>query len=161
MQQEQTYKFHVRGMHCKACELMTESELKEFPYIKEVKASLKSSAVEIVGDFGGRSPDEIAEELNKVLEKHHYTLSVEKHEQKVNWKEFYYVIPITALFVALYIFLQKIGLVNMISGNKVSYGTAFMIGVIASLSSCMAVVGDYSFRCPRHLLKRETNFVRK
>ena len=139
--QEQTYKFHIRGMHCKACELMTESELKEFPYISQVKASLKSSLVEISGNFGDKSSEEVALELNKVLEKHHYTLSAEKVEHEKKWKDFYYAIPITLVFVLLYVFLQKIGLVNLVSGNKVSYGTAFLVGIIASLSSCMAVVG--------------------
>lgn len=142
MNQEQTtYKFHIHGMHCKACVLMTESELKEFPYITDVKASLKSNQVEITGDFGSRLPEDIASELNGVLAKHGYTLSVEKIEKKVNWGEFKIAIPITIAFVILYIFLQKIGLVNLINTSKVSYGTAFVIGIIASLSTCMAVVG--------------------
>ena len=65
----------------------------------------------------------------------------DKIEKKINWGEFKIAIPITILFVAFYVFLQKIGLVNLINVNKVSYSTAFIIGVIASLSSCMAVVG--------------------
>ncbi len=143
--EQQKYQFHIEGMHCKACELMTESELKEFPYISEVKASLHSNLVEITGDFGNRLPDDIAIELNTVLDKHGYSLFAEgpdeRGKKKINWKEFYYAFPITILFVALYIFLQKIGLVNLVNVTKVSYGTAFVVGIIASLSSCMAVVG--------------------
>jgi len=138
---QQTYQFHIRGMHCKACELLTESELKEFPYIKKVKASLHSSLVEIEGEFGDKSTEQIAEELNQVLTKHGYSLSVDKKKKQINWHEFYYAIPFTVLFVILYIFLQKIGLVNLVNVSRVSYGTAFIIGIIASLSSCMAVVG--------------------
>jgi hypothetical protein len=41
----------------------------------------------------------------------------------------------------LFLFLQKIGLVNLVGGGQVTYGTAFVIGIIASLSTCMAVVG--------------------
>jgi sulfite exporter TauE/SafE len=41
----------------------------------------------------------------------------------------------------LFVFLQKMGLVNLVSGGNVTYGTAFVIGIIASLSTCMAVVG--------------------
>jgi len=137
----QTYKFHISGMHCKSCELMTESELKEFTYIKNVKVSLKSNAVEVVGDFGDKLPEEIAIELNTVLTKHGYSLSVDKQEKKINWSEFKIAIPITLVFVILFIFLQKIGIVNLINASKITYGTAFMIGIIASLSSCMAVVG--------------------
>ena len=139
--EQKTYKFHIRGMHCKSCVLLTESELKEFPYISEVKASLKSSLVEVVGNFGDKTPEEVAEELSSVLHPHGYTLSVEKIEKKINWGEFKIAIPITLVFVALYIFLQKIGLVNLVNATRVSFGTAFVIGIIASLSSCMAVVG--------------------
>ena len=139
--EQKTYKFHIRGMHCKACVLLTESELKEFPYISEVKASLKSNLVEVVGNFGDKTPEEVAIELSSVFHPHGYTLSVEKIEKKINWGEFKIAIPFTLLFVALYVFLQKIGLVNLVNATRVSYSTAFVIGIIASLSSCMAVVG--------------------
>ena len=139
--EQKTYKFHIRGMHCKACVLLTESELKEFPYISEVKASLKSNLVEVVGNFGNKTPEEVASELSSILHPHGYTLSVEKIEKKINWGEFKIAIPITLFFVALYVFLQKIGLVNLVNATHVSYSTAFVIGIIASLSSCMAVVG--------------------
>jgi sulfite exporter TauE/SafE len=120
---------------------MTESELKEFPFITNVKASLKSNAVEVTGDFGDKLPEDIAVELNTVLTKHGYSLSVDKQEKKINWHEFKIAIPIALIFIFLFIFLQKIGIVNLINATKVNYGTAFMIGIIASLSSCMAVVG--------------------
>ncbi len=139
--EQQKYKFHIQGMHCKSCVLLTESELKEFPYISDVKASLKSNLVEVTGDFGEKTPEQIALEISSVLHPHGYTLSADKIEKKINWGEFKIAIPITILFVAFYVFLQKIGLVNLINVNKVSYSTAFIIGVIASLSSCMAVVG--------------------
>ncbi|MFA6095808.1 MAG: sulfite exporter TauE/SafE family protein, partial [Candidatus Paceibacterota bacterium] len=37
--------------------------------------------------------------------------------------------------------LQKLGLVNLITTSEVGYGTAFVIGIVASVSTCMAVVG--------------------
>ena len=139
--EQKIYRFHIRGMHCKSCALFTESELKKFPYIKEVKASLKSNLVEITGNFGERMPEQVASELSSVLHPHGYTLSVEKIEKKINWGEFKVAIPITIAFVILYVFLQKIGLVNLVNVSHISYGTVFLIGIIASLSSCMAVVG--------------------
>ncbi|MEI6581063.1 MAG: sulfite exporter TauE/SafE family protein [bacterium] len=139
--EQKTYKFHIHGMHCKSCVLLTESELKELPYISDVKASLKSNLVEVTGDFGNRTPEQVAEEISSILHPHGYTLSVEKIEKKAKWGEFKIAIPVTILFLVIYVLLQKIGLVNLVNVNKVSYGTAFVIGIIASLSSCMAVVG--------------------
>lgn len=62
-------------------------------------------------------------------------------EVKVAWGDFKIAVPIALGFLLLFIGLQKMGLVNRISGGEVTYGTAFFIGVIASLSTCMAVVG--------------------
>jgi len=138
---QQTYKFHIKGMHCKACELMTESELKEFPYIMSVKASLRSNLVEVTGDFGEKTQEQIIKELNTVLVSHGYSLFLDKQKKDVNWSDFKIAIPIAIGFAILFVVLQKIGLVNLVSGGDVSYGTAFVIGIIASLSTCMAVVG--------------------
>lgn len=136
-----TYIFHVSGMHCKACVLMTESELQDLPYITHAKTSLKTHSVEVTGDFGEKNPEQMAEELTKVLTKHGYSLSTEKQSHTKNWSDFKTAIPITLTFIAIFYILQKIGLVNLINTNKVSYGTAFAVGIIASLSTCMAVVG--------------------
>ena len=141
MTKQKTYTFYVNGMHCNACILMTESELTDVPYITHAKSSFKHHSVEITGNFGERSPETIAEELSSVLIKKGYTLSVEKKTRDKNWVDFKIAIPIALAFAVLFIFLQKIGLVNLITTSNVSYGTAFIIGVIASLSTCMAVVG--------------------
>ncbi|MFA6392664.1 MAG: sulfite exporter TauE/SafE family protein [Candidatus Paceibacterota bacterium] len=135
------YKFHVNGMHCNSCVLLTESELKELPYITHVRSSLKNTSVEIEGDFGDKTIEQIAEELTTVLKPHGYTLSLEKQKRDKNWSDFKIAIPVALLFIALFIILQKIGLVNLINTSKITYGTAFVVGIIASLSTCMAVVG--------------------
>lgn len=140
---EKTYTFHVNGMHCKSCVFMTESEISEVPYVTRAKTSLEKHSVEVTGEFGERTQEEIAADLTKVLEKHGYSLSVEKQEIKKDgkWSDFKYALPIALGFAALFVLLQKTGMVNLISGEDQSYGTAFLIGVIASLSTCMAVVG--------------------
>ncbi|MEI7477349.1 MAG: hypothetical protein WCJ81_02215 [bacterium] len=37
--------------------------------------------------------------------------------------------------------LQKVGLINIVHGSQGSYWTSFLLGIVASLSSCLAVVG--------------------
>lgn len=61
--------------------------------------------------------------------------------KKKQWSDFAIAIPIALLFAGLFVLLQKMGLVNLISSGNVTYGTAFIIGIVASLSTCMAVVG--------------------
>lgn len=128
-------------MHCKACVLLTESELKELPQVTSAKSSLANHSVEVEGDFGDKTPEKIAEELTIPLKSHGYTISVERQQHATSWGDFKIAIPIAIGFAALFVLLQKMGIVNLISAGNVTYGTAFVIGIVASLSTCMAVVG--------------------
>lgn len=138
---QKKYIFHVQGMHCNACIILTESELKDIPEVKLVKASLDSNTVEVTGNFAEGDTERIMAVLNEKLKPHGYTLSLEKKSRTVSWSDFKIAIPIAITFIAFFILLQKLGIVNLINASKVSYSTAFMIGLIASVSSCMAVVG--------------------
>ncbi|OIO30519.1 hypothetical protein AUJ77_03010 [Candidatus Nomurabacteria bacterium CG1_02_43_90] len=137
----QKYTFHVDGMHCNACVLMIESELGELPEVTSVKSVLKNHSLEIEGDFGSKTREQIAEELTLPLKSVGYTVSVEKHVPQKKWADFKFAIPFALGFAILFIVLQKMGLVNFLNAGEVTYGTAFVIGIVASLSSCMAVVG--------------------
>ncbi|MFZ1626482.1 MAG: sulfite exporter TauE/SafE family protein [Candidatus Moraniibacteriota bacterium] len=136
-----TYSFHVSGMHCSACILLTESELTEHPKVSSARSSLKTHSVEVTGDFGDMNSEDIARELSALLEKHGYRLSVEKTAVTKDWSDFKFALPIAIGFAILFVAFQKAGIVNLVNTGSVSYGTAFLIGVIASLSTCMAVVG--------------------
>ena len=137
----QKYTFHVHGMHCNSCVILTESEVNELPHVTSARSNLKNNSIEIDGDFGNKTPEEIALELTMILKPHGYTLSLEKEVKDRKWSDFKIAIPIAILFIGLFILLQKIGLVNLVNVSKMNYGTSFIIGVIASLSSCLAIVG--------------------
>jgi len=141
MNTQKTYTFYVQGMHCNACTLLTESELMDMPHISRAKASLSENTLEVEGDFGAKDSKTIAEELTGVLSKHGYTVTVERQRVSRKWSDFKVALPVALGFGILFVLLQKAGLVNLIAGGKATYGTAFVIGIVASLSSCMAVVG--------------------
>ena len=128
-------------MHCKACIFMTESELLDLPHVTHAKSSLTTHTIEVTGEFGDRTKEEIAKEFTTVLLPKGYTVSVERMAQPKKWLQFGIAIPITIAFAVGFLLLQKAGLVNLVTTSTVSYGTAFLIGIIASLSTCMAVVG--------------------
>lgn len=134
-----SYTYFVTGMHCNACVLLTETELHEHPLVTNVKSQLSSRSVEVTGEFGEKSKEEIMRELIPLLSQH--SLSIEQTQKKIAWHEFQYAIPFAMLGIGLFIALQKLGIVNLITSSEVGYGSAFIIGIIASLSSCMAVVG--------------------
>ena len=57
---QKTYTFHVKGMHCDACVLLTESELMEVEGVTHAVSSLTTHTIEVSGDFSWRTPEEVA-----------------------------------------------------------------------------------------------------
>ena len=56
-------------------------------------------------------------------------------------QEFVVASLITFCVLGLFVLLQKMGLVQLVGGGELGYGAIVLIGLIASLSTCMAVVG--------------------
>lgn len=135
------FTFHVQGMHCKSCVVLTESELKDHPKVSSATSSLETMSVDVEGNFGEMPPAAVATELTAILAPHGYTLLTEAPKTTVQWKEFYVAVPAALGFIFLFFLLQKLGILNLVHTSNVTYGTAFVVGVIASLSTCMAVVG--------------------
>jgi sulfite exporter TauE/SafE/copper chaperone CopZ len=128
-------------MHCTACTILIESELKELAGVESVHASLSSHSVEVRGNFGEQAPSQIAEFLSAPIKSHGYMLTVEKEVATVKWSDFKMAVPIALGFAVLFVLLQKLGIVNLVNTGNVGYGTAFVVGLIASVSTCMAIVG--------------------
>lgn len=128
-------------MHCKACTLLIEEAFRELPHIASARVSLSGQQVAVTGDFADEVPEKIADELTKLVHGHGYTISVEKHAPVKGWEDFYYAVPIALVLIAAFILLQKAGLTSLITSSDVGFGTAFLIGLIASVSSCLAIVG--------------------
>lgn len=135
------YKFYIHGMHCNSCVIVTENGIKESPNVTYAKSSLKDHSIEIEGNFGDKEEEQIIEELSSLIKNHGYTLSVEKEVVNKKWEDLKIAIPLAFVFILLFVLLQKIGIINLVNISQMSYGASFVIGIIASLSTCMAVVG--------------------
>ncbi len=137
----QTLTLHIKGMHCSACTLLTETEATALPYITRAHSDLRHHTIALEGDFSNKLPEEVALALTEKLHLHGYTVSVEKQAHHRGWADFKIAIPIALAFIVGFIALQKLGLVSLVPGGSVTYSTAFVLGIVASLSTCMAVVG--------------------
>ncbi len=134
-----TYTFHVSGTHCASCKILIEDVLNEQDFIKKSKVDLRKEIVEIETE-SDQNAEEIAVILNSKIKQNGYTLSVEKkiqQEDNVIWK----AIPIGLLVLGLFFLLQKSGILNLGLGGETTPTTSFIIGLIASVSSCLAIVG--------------------
>ena len=139
------YTFHVTGTHCASCKILIEDILKEQVFVKNVQVNLKKEIVHIETD-SEKSAEELAVILTSKVKKNGYILSVEKIIKEslpaqagdgIIWK----AIPIGLAFLVLFFILQKSGILNLGIGGKTTPIASFFIGIIASLSSCLAIVG--------------------
>lgn len=136
---EKKYSFHVKGMHCPACVVFIEEELCEVEGAMCVTVSLSKREVVIEGNFS-ETPEMLIEKLNPKIVGGGYFLTVEKPSTP-RWREFMYALPISFVLAFGFLLLQKGGLTNLIGAGTLTYGTAMLVGIVASLSTCLAVVG--------------------
>lgn len=135
------YTLHVSGTHCASCKILIEDILGDQDMVKGVHVNLKKEIVHIDTD-SNTSPEELASLLTEKIKSYGYTLSVdkiikEKQSDDIIWK----AIPIGLVFLVLFFILQKSGILNLGIGGKTTPATSFIIGLIASVSSCLAIVG--------------------
>ena len=132
--------YKVKGMHCAACELVIERKFAKSPYMKNVNAILHSENVvfEVEQDI---EEEKLFEKMNELIVQDGYSVVREVEKQSINYTELSKGFLYSLIVIALFIGLQKLGIANLLGGSTMSLPFVFMIGIVASLSSCMAIVG--------------------
>ena len=139
-----TYTFHVSGTHCASCKILLEDILGEQSFVKHVEVNLKREtvAIETNGETNSeKTPEELAEILTSKVKSNGYTLSVEKITPDRGLASIWQALPIGLAFLVLFFILQKSGILNFGIGGQTTVATSFIIGLVASVSSCLAIVG--------------------
>lgn len=135
------YIFHVSGMHCTSCVLLIEDEIRQVPGVRSVKAQLANHQVRIEGEFAEADEEAVLNKLAPYFSKIHFTLSRERMAHDAAWHEFVYAVPIAAALLLVFVLLQKMGIVDLFTVTEINLPAAVLLGIIASLSTCMAMVG--------------------
>jgi len=138
---KKNYTFHVSGTHCPSCKIFIEDTLNEQIGVERTHVDLKNEKVTIETTLD-ESAHRLAEILTEKIKHNGYLLSVEKKfkERKDDgtiWK----ALPIGLALLTLFFLVQKTGILNFGIGGTVTPMTSFIIGLVASVSSCLAVVG--------------------
>ena len=137
------YVFHVSGTHCASCKILIEDILEEQDFIQNARVNLKKELIEIETN-SDKSQEEILNILNEKIKTNGYTLSTKKKIEEEEKEKNNILLPaviIGTIFLFLFFILQKSGILNLGIGGQTTPITSFMIGIIASLSSCLAIVG--------------------
>lgn len=149
-------KIFVEGMHCSSCEILIEKTLKKYDGVEGVKASLDKGVVEVAcanltdvdikrlnNDLSGAG---YKFSLNKPKSEKTRFIRVEDGKLEVNaekFKEFLKVLGILGLVFIVVVIINNSGLGRFASVDINSSLAAFLVlGVVAGLSSCAALVGS-------------------
>jgi uncharacterized protein len=135
----------IDGMHCVNCEVFIERSLKKVPGVSRVNADYAAGEAEIVysGELDLRKlQDAIAEDGYSIVSSEDFASGAAEHPD--NKKLQYLEIGAAFLVLAgLFFFLKEFDLLPRGFGitDNMSYGLVFMIGLVASVSTCIAVTG--------------------
>ena len=136
-----TYTFHVAGTHCPSCKIFIEDTLNEQIGIDRTSVDLRRETV-LIETTLDESQHRLAEILTQKIKHNGYSLSVEKEAKaKKDTGVIWQALPIGLAFLALFFIVQKSGILNIGLGGTVTPVTSFIIGLVASVSSCLAIVG--------------------
>src|SRR6266852_1045871 len=142
-----TLQVKIDGMHCANCEVLIERRFKKLAGVRRVKVSHVTGKAEINchGDLDlAVLQSAVADDGYTVSRPHEPSTRPSAPNNAKNTDRDYIEI-VAAFFVlaGLYAALAQFDLLpqNLALPNEISYGLALLIGVVASVSSCIAVTG--------------------
>lgn len=126
---------NISGMHCVSCEMLLEKELKKIDSVKLLMVSHKKWLMEI--EYENESD---YKKVINIIEKNWYKVwDIWKWENFV-WKILSNII-ILLIVLILVIYTKAFDLYKFIPNiDTISYSWAFFVWIIASLSTCLAIV---------------------
>lgn len=133
--------FSIRGMHCRSCELLTEDELSQVSGVSKVKTNFRMGVVEI--SYEGNAPSD--EALAEAVKRAGYEVGIGTRtwftDDISEWVKALFALGI--VFV-LYMIARVFGLFDITlqsTENLSSLPFVLLLGMVAGLSTCMAIVG--------------------
>lgn len=136
---QKTHVFHITGMTCTACEVIIERKLKKIDGVVDVAVQHAQGDCTVTTASGSHLHQN---EIQAALKDTEYEVveSAEDVARMFTWK---HLAKIVGTVLIIYLLVSQFGLLSLdtaISEN-LTYGAIFGIGLIASVSSCIAVVG--------------------
>jgi len=148
-------------MHCAACERLVADALVEEGLARGASASLARREVSVEADFdAGLRDGQWLVKARTVLAPLGYRLLAPGEAARWNVRETLVGLAIASAVLALFVALQVSGAVQLLTPNRLDAGGAFVLGVVASLSSCFALVGGLLVTYTSALATTDQNLAR-
>ncbi len=133
--------FHISGMHCRSCELLTEGELSKVPGVIKAHVNSRTGKAEVL--YEEQVPEQAA--LEKAVQNAGYAIGEGKRPWVSRdigaWTEVLFVVSGVLI---VFLIAKSLGLfeVSLGSSEKLSrLPFVLLVGVVAGFSTCMAIIG--------------------
>ena len=132
-------KVKIEGMYCSACEVLIERKFKKIEGVERVKVDYSNGEAEITCI---KEPS--IEKLQEAIKETKYTLLPfdAQAPRKNKFEDYFEIGAYFVILLGVYYFLRQLNLVPSIGiSERTSLAVVFLLGFVASVSSCMAVTG--------------------
>ncbi len=136
----------IHNMHCTSCEVLIERKFIKIPGVEKANVNHANGKAEV---YYTQEPK--LHELQNALKEDGYSVSLwqdgnsdaQEGLHKNTQKDYLEIGAIVLTVTAAYLMLQQVDVVpkNIGISDNMSYGFVFLIGLVAALSTCMAVTG--------------------
>ncbi|MEK7540227.1 MAG: sulfite exporter TauE/SafE family protein [Patescibacteria group bacterium] len=140
---KQNMTVHIQGMHCRSCEITIERKFKTLSGVEVVNVNAANGKAKIT--YSGSAPS--STELGRLIAEDGYTIQTGSPQTSFNPTQQRLpaakLVGLFALVLVLGYILLKAGVLSpsVDLGGSTGYGAAFVLGLIAATSSCLAVSG--------------------
>ena len=147
---------YVQGAHCASCKLRIEDEFATHGDITHVVVNVDEGVITFESEH--TDVPGLAKTLTKKLASHGYYYSTKKVvEVKKDTGSLQLGFVIGLVVLVLFFMLQKSGILDIGIGGEPTPLTGFLIGLVASVSSCLAVVGGLVLSLSAKIAENNSN----
>ncbi|MFT4312688.1 MAG: sulfite exporter TauE/SafE family protein [Candidatus Woesearchaeota archaeon] len=120
--------YYVKGMHCASCEKLIKERFEQEKKIKRISFSGSTIELELKKPLTQR-------QLQQCLDGTEYTLTTRR---EIPYKEIFIGV---VLVLAIYSIMKITNLESFVNLSQITPSTALLMGIFASISTCLAVTG--------------------
>lgn len=130
---------YIKGMHCASCEMIIKDRVEDIKWVQVQKISAKNGKLDVEVNN-----ENLLKKINEEIKKAGYIPTTEPIQPTEQNKKIE-----TGILAGIVIFLlillgNKLNIAQHIPSwdGKISYGIALLTGIVASVSTCLAIVGS-------------------
>ena len=138
---------YIEGMHCPACEILMEKELLKISGVEYADVSLGDHSAVIYFQSGTKIN---LKKINSRIRKLNYKLLNEPSNEKTKLPVFK-SLTIAILLLVIFMLFEQLKLGKYVNfDSNIGFYSAFILGLVASVSSCAALIGGVLLSLSKH-----------